>query len=571
MKLKILLSKSLFIVLTIASLRAIALVPVANFSISPIPVCSGNVIQITDLSSNVPTAWSYTIRGGGFGPGGQPTVVTVQNPTITFNGQGTFTIFLVSTNASGSSSIFSQTIAVLAGPNVNINPQNQTTCPGGLPVTIVAFTGGGPGGGGNNTYNWSNGATSSSIIVSPSVTTIYTCVVTSTNGCSVIRTATVSLASPTITVNSVPANICPGSTSTLTALSSGQAPFSYTWSNGSNNSSITSSLAGVYSATVINGLGCSGVTTYSLGTSNTLSLTATANPSAICSGSIASINVTGASTYIWNTGSTSSNYTVNPTSTTTYSVLGSLGTCTGVTTVVLTVSQIPTVVATTNVSSLCSGQSASLNATGATNYTWNPGGLFSSNIVVTPTVTTTYIVRGLNSGCPARNASVTINVLPSPIISIASSTNLVCSGEAVALVASGANNYSWSTGQSAAIILVNPTTTTVYTVTGTNQSNCIGTAAITQSVSDCTALSKLADGNLAFQVYPNPSQGDFYIKCFENTTVGIINQLGQIVYSVELAEKNNYSVSVSGLSNGIYFVKALSDIRSSSHKLIVFH
>jgi uncharacterized membrane protein YqhA len=63
----------------------------------------------------------------------------------------------------------------------------------------------------------------------------------------------------------------------------------------------------------------------------------------------------------------------------------------------VTVSPTPTITALTNNTLICIGQVASLTASGATNYTWNPGGMGSS-INVSPTVTTTYTLTGTNSG-----------------------------------------------------------------------------------------------------------------------------------------------------------------------------
>ncbi len=40
-----------------------AQVPIANFSVSA-PSCAGYTLQISDLSTNSPTAWSYTMSGG---------------------------------------------------------------------------------------------------------------------------------------------------------------------------------------------------------------------------------------------------------------------------------------------------------------------------------------------------------------------------------------------------------------------------------------------------------------------------------------------------------------------------
>jgi PKD repeat protein len=149
-----------------------AQVPVANFSVTPNPACTNtnNAVQIIDLSTNSPTAWSYTVAIFGPGPGGTA-VYNTQNPTVSFNFPGTYTITLVSTNAAGSSATHSQTLTVLRSPNANINPANVNSCIGATPVTINVNAVG-PGAA-SDTFSWSTGATSNSITVSPNVTTTF--------------------------------------------------------------------------------------------------------------------------------------------------------------------------------------------------------------------------------------------------------------------------------------------------------------------------------------------------------------------------------------------------------------
>jgi hypothetical protein len=93
---------------------------------------------------------------------------------------------------------------------------------------------------------------------------------------------------------------------------------------------------------------------------------------------------------------------VTPTANTSYSVTGtnSLG-CISTNTAVSSVSvnALPTVSAISNTSLICSGQTASLTASGANTYTWNTSAT-TSVIAVSPTVTTTYTVNGTAAnGC----------------------------------------------------------------------------------------------------------------------------------------------------------------------------
>lgn len=79
--------------------------PVANFSATPLSVTSGGTVQFTDLTTNSPTSWSWSITPGTAGTtwsytGG--TSSTSQNPTVQFNTVGQYTITLTASNAQGS-------------------------------------------------------------------------------------------------------------------------------------------------------------------------------------------------------------------------------------------------------------------------------------------------------------------------------------------------------------------------------------------------------------------------------------------------------------------------------------
>ena len=550
------------------SINGFAQSPVANFSLSLNSVCSGstNVVQITDLSTNAPNSWSYTLNPGGPGPGG-PNISTIQNPTVSYNQPGTFTITLIATNSSGSSSPVTKTITVLPSPNAQINPNNQNTCVGGNPSTIAVLTGG-PGSG-SNTYNWSTGSTTSSISVSPTITTTYSCIITNTNGCSTERTATITIGQPTISITSIPASICPGSSCTMIATGQGPGPSSYTWSTGATTRSISTNVAGVYTASYTNSNGCSATFSYNLGTSTTLSLTAHADPSVVCLGNSAHLSVIGATSYTWSTGVTAATDTVTPTSNTNYTVFGQLGTCSGVTTLAVNVSLSPTVTISGNPTSICAGASVTLNAAGATTYTWVQIGSNSQSISVSPTSNTTYTVRGTNQGCTPKTASISINVFPNPLISVNSNTSVVCAGEIVALAASGANSYSWSSGGTSAIIIVTPSTTTTYTVTGTNQNNCIGKATITQSVNACLGISSLNTSNITLEIYPNPSFGNFSVRSDVNQTLSVFNETGRCVRTISLNEDNGRNLSVSDLEGGMYFIGGSNLNGKIKQKIIV--
>ena len=125
---------------------------------------------------------------------------------------------------------------------------------------------------------------------------------------------------------------------------------------------------------------------------------------------------------------------------------------------------------------VCLGSTVTLNATGGVNYTWNPGGVTTGTISVSPSNDTTYtvIVTDIN-GCSAID-SVNINVQPLPVATV-SPDQTICNGVSVTLTASGGVSYNWNpTGSITGTITVSPSTTTTYAVDVIDSNGCQATA-----------------------------------------------------------------------------------------------
>lgn len=129
-------------------------------------------------------------------------------------------------------------------------------------------------------------------------------------------------------------------------------------------------------------------------------LTLTASQMSVCPGSSVTLNVSGADTYTWSTGSNASTVVVAPNATTSYSVTGT-NTLSCNTTSIITLStySLPAVSIVTSSNLICAGNPVVLTAGGGTTYLWNTGAT-SSSITVSPTVTTSYSVTGTSAeGC----------------------------------------------------------------------------------------------------------------------------------------------------------------------------
>lgn len=94
-----------------------AVPPVADFSASETQITAGNSVTFTDLSTNMPTSWSWTFEGG------TPATSTEQNPTVTYSEPGEYTVTLVASNAFGSDTeTKTEYISVAAVYNMSNDP-----------------------------------------------------------------------------------------------------------------------------------------------------------------------------------------------------------------------------------------------------------------------------------------------------------------------------------------------------------------------------------------------------------------------------------------------------------------
>jgi hypothetical protein len=195
----------------------------------------------------------------------------------------------------------------------------------------------------------------------------------------------------------------------------------------------------------------------------------------ICVGNSSLLSVVGASTYSWSTGVVSTpSISVSPSSTTSYSISGtSLFGCSYNSVKTITVNTLPLPTVTVNSGTICSGESFTMNPSGAISYTFSSG-----SSTVNPISTTIYTVSGSSiDGCiGTSSSSVVVNV--SPTITITPSFSLICVGTSVTLTVSGVSTYTWSSGSLSPVFVDYPIVSTTYSVSSTNTIGCSSTETI---------------------------------------------------------------------------------------------
>ena len=312
---------------------------------------------------------------------------------------------------------------------------------------------------------WSTGATAASITVTAAGT--YWVADTNLSACSLQVdtfhvTATPVTLIPTITA----ANLCPGSSATLTA------PASYTahvWNTGATTASVTVAATGNYWVTDTNLSACTiRIDTFHV-TAQPLALIPTTTSAGFCAGSSAMLTApAGYTAYGWNTGATTAaitvavagNYWVTDTSLITCAVSIDTFHVTAIT---------PALIPTITAANLCAGSSAMLTApAGYIAHVWNTG-------AITPAITVAtagnYWVTDTNlSTCAISIDTFHVTAIPLTLVPIATPANF-CTGASATLIAPAAYTaHVWNTGITTASVTV--TTAGTYWVADTIFSTC---------------------------------------------------------------------------------------------------
>jgi PKD repeat protein len=204
----------------------------------------------------------------------------------------------------------------------------------------------------------------------------------------------------------------------------------------SPNSTTTFTIKGTNSCNL------SSSTNFTLVVKNSPLGTATSD-STICFGNSIVLAANSKSNYSWIGGPSNANYTVNPTSFTTYQVVfDSSNGCKTKLNVNINVDK-PTIIKN-NDTTICQGQKVNLFASGLASYKW-VGGPSTQNFQVAPTSTRAYVITGKNArGCDA-NDSIITTVLAAPSISKTNDT-AICFGNNITISASGGVGYKWLNG-----------------------------------------------------------------------------------------------------------------------------
>lgn len=388
-------------------------IAVQSISVNPTPtvsiVTNSNVICF----GGAPTLTASGASTYTWLPANFTTAIINPTPAVTT----TFTLTGSSPAGCTSTNLAQQVVSVNPLPVVTATATSYSICLGA--TTAVNANGA-------TNYTWTS-SLQNNVAFSPNATASYTVTGIDANNCQNTASLTITVdALPSVTANITATAVCAGSSITL----SGTGAATYTWTGGiTDGQAFAPAASGDYTLTGISPAGCTSTNAPVVSvTVNALpNVVANTTHTSVCYGYMATLNGSGAVSYVWSDGVTD-NVAFSPTVTATYTVTGTdANSCQNTSVVSITVNSLPTLSVSSTNTAGCEAESNTLTVSGADTYSWSSSET-SSSIVVSPTTTSTYTVIGTAlTGC-SNTAIYTYSVSPclGTLTALSSNTNVSC-------------------------------------------------------------------------------------------------------------------------------------------------
>lgn len=364
-------------------------------------------------------------------------------------------------------------------PTLSISPSSASLCGSGT----VNFTASG-----SASYTWNTGASGNTLAVAPSSSTVYS-VTGSGAGCPATATVIVQTAS----ITSSAFSLCPAGTVQLSATSAN----SYNWfqapgvfMTGGSAQQVTAqptTLPASYTLFTFFNSGCIRSTTFTI--YPFVYAPRVSGATSVCPGGTLSLTGLSASSYTWTNGSqmiSSPLFSTVLAMPATFTLWADSAGCNGQKSIAVGIHPRPNVLISSLTNTVCNGQTASLFATGAVNYTWtNAPGLLSSlygaSVIASPISTTIYTVTGISAQACTNTATLPVYFSNYPSVSLFTNVASVCPGYSATGVGQGAVSYYWKgtslpgtlSGYSLSLPAGN------YTLIGSNGAACVDSLVFT--------------------------------------------------------------------------------------------
>ncbi|MFC7773157.1 T9SS type B sorting domain-containing protein [Flavobacterium sp. GCM10027622] len=443
---------------------------------NPAAVCAPTTVDLT--------AAAVTVGSTGSGTLSYWTDAAATAPLASPNAVATSGTYYIMSTVGTCSDIEAVTVTINPTPSLVITNPAAVCVPATVDLTAAAVTTGSTGSG--TLSYWTDAAATTPLTNPNAVATSGTYYIMSTVGsCTDIEPVTVTVSPSPVLVITNPAAVCAPSTIDLTAAavtagSTGSGTLSY-WTDAAATAPLASPNAVATSGTyyIMSTVGtCSDIEAVTVTINPTPSLVIT-NPAAVCVP--ATVDLTAAAVTTGSTGSGTLSYWTDATATTplanpnavaisgTYYIMSTLGTCTDIEPVTVTVSPSPVLVIT-NPAAVCEPSTVDLTAAAVTAGSTGSGTLtYWTNAAATTALATpsavaiggTYYIKSTVGTCSdIESVTVTVNPTPSLVITnpaaVCVPATVDLTAAAVTTGSTGSGTLSYWTDATATTPLVNP-------------------------------------------------------------------------------------------------------------------
>lgn len=526
-----------------------------GFTTSTSTVCTmqNNVMYAVPFQSDVFYNWNFSTFGAAINGAGN----SVPIDFLSFASSGVLSVYAV--NSCSTSPTLTMAVTVLQSPTISVSG-NTSICDNAQ-ETLTAS--------GASTYTWSTSETTASIVITPTVATVYTVTGLGANGCSSSSQHSVSvIPSPTVQVSGPTASVCPNETVAVSATGNGSL---FIWSDGflGANHSLQALSTTVFTVTNTFTNSCFSQATYTLNVKPGPVMAVSGN-TFVCEATTVSLTATGADSYAWSDGVTTHTNSFVPASTTTLMVVGQLlNGCKDSIVQTIQVVNTPTV-NITGADTICQGQFATLTASanGTVSYSWNSGANTQS-ISVSPAGTFTYVATAYNGACSG-SASHEVAVKLVPAIDFEINAPALCpNSPPFTFTANPSGGTYTGTGVTAGTFdpsVGAGTYTITYEVTVSN--GCLAAETGTLEVMTCTGINAIAGSN-ELKLFPNPAVDEMTIVSTKAiASISIYDFTGKLVKIIEMNGLQE-TVNVKDLAQGLYTLTVIMQDHSQATLKVV--
>lgn len=494
--------------------RTVSVASIPSLSVGSATICSGFSVG---LGAGGASTYTWSSIAGVIGT----SAFYIASPSVT-------AIYTV-TGANGvcTSSVIS-TVSVNTSPSVTVN--SPSICPGASAVLTAS---------GASTFSWNTGSTNAQISVSPTASAVYT--ITGFNGlCSDTRTTQVTvLPVPVLSITPIPGSMCVGDNVVLYA----SGAQSYSWSPINTSNTLNVIVQGPTAVILTGFIGsCQSQTVITLTPVPAPVLSISSAPSGtICPGQNVLLTASGGSSYLWPGGVSSPVFNTIINSNTLIVLNGSNGVCTR--TAGLNIITWPSLSLSVSppTPSFCAGSAYSINASGASTYTWSTGATGATTTLSLNTSGSIMLV-GSSNGCN-KTLTIPLTVWPKPAVTLSAanaSCYATCNGSINAAVFAGTSPYSYSLSSGCTQSICTSLCAGLYTMQVSDAKGC--TISKTVTITEPPAITNTI-------MVQAPTCGN----C-SNGTVTLVSGGGIPAYTYSWTPAVSSSSVASNLQNGCYTV-----------------